>query len=164
MSHLAHVSAHSAVHCGLKCALGGSLGIIITSFPLHCSLWNKQCEKHLSAHFQMLWDYLYPIWTHFYWIKSFMSLEYKRSEFWENQVKITAKLSYVWYVNYITFQPNWWNFCLCTISFLNMMLKKNHFFAHLAHFAHFSSNYPHYYLSILGQENRNLAGKGRPGP
>ena len=92
---LAFFSFFSPLHCGLKCALGDSLGIIIISFPLHCSLWNKQCEKHLSAYFQMLWDYLYPILTHFYWVKSFMSLEYKRREFWENQVKITAKLSYI---------------------------------------------------------------------
>ena len=26
------------MHCGLKCALGGSLGINIIFFPLHCSL------------------------------------------------------------------------------------------------------------------------------
>ena len=26
------------LHCGLNCALGGSLGIDIASFPLHCSL------------------------------------------------------------------------------------------------------------------------------
>ena len=83
------------VHCGLHCALGGSLGINITSFPLHCSLWNIQSEKHFSAYFQMLWNYLYPILTHFYWIKSFMSLEYKRREIWENKVKNTAKLSYI---------------------------------------------------------------------
>ena len=82
-------------HCGLHCALGGSLGINITSFPLHCSLWNIQSEKHFSAYFQMLWNYLYPILTHFYWIKSFMSLEYKRREIWENKVKNTAKLSYI---------------------------------------------------------------------
>ena len=84
-----------AAHCGLHCALGGSLGINITSFPLHCSLWNIQSEKHFSAYFQMLWNYLYPILTHFYWIKSFMSLEYKRREIWENKVKNTAKLSYI---------------------------------------------------------------------
>ena len=93
-------------HCGLNCALGGSLGINITSFPLHCPLWTIQSDKHFSAYFQMLWNYLYPILTHFYWITSFWSLEYKRREIWENQVKNTAKLSYIWYLNCLKFWPN----------------------------------------------------------
>ena len=41
-------------HCGLYCALGGSLGINVTPFSLHCSLLNIQSEKHFSAYFQML--------------------------------------------------------------------------------------------------------------
>ena len=94
-SHRSREFWFKSLHCGLHCALGGSLGINITSFPLHCSLWNIQSEKHFSAYFQMLWNYLYPILTHFYWIKSFMSLEYKRREIWENKVKNTAKLSYI---------------------------------------------------------------------
>ena len=127
-------------HCGLYCALGGSLGINIASFPLHSSLWNIQSEKHFSAYFQMLWNYLYPILTHFYWIKSFMSLVHKRREIRENKVKNTAKLAYSYYLNSLKFWPNQLNFCLCSIRFLNKMLKKNHFLAHLAHFAYFSSN------------------------
>ena len=75
------------MHCGMKFSQGGSLGVIIRFFPLHCSLWNIQSKKHLSAYFQMLWDHSYPILTHFYWIQRLMSLEHKGREFWENQVK-----------------------------------------------------------------------------
>ena len=101
-----HGQIDGPMHCGLNCALGGSLGINITSFPLHCPLWTIQSDKHFSAYFQMLWNYLYPILTHFYWITSFWSLEYKRREIWENQVKNTAKLSYIWYLNCLKFWPN----------------------------------------------------------
>ena len=111
-------------HCGLNGALGGSSGIDIASFPLHFSIWYIQSEKHLSAYFQMLWNYLYPILTHFYWIKSFKSLECKRRQIWENQVKITARLSYISYLNCLMFWPIQFNFCLCSMRFLNKVLKK----------------------------------------
>ena len=76
------------LHCGLKCALGGSLGINIAYFPLHCSSWNIQSEKLLSAYFQMIWDNLYPILTHFYWIKHFISLDTKEEKFQKIKWKI----------------------------------------------------------------------------
>ena len=41
-----------------------------------------------------------------YELYKFMSLEYKRREFWEIHVKNTAKIPYIYYSNYIKFQPN----------------------------------------------------------
>ena len=72
----------------------------------------------------MLWKYFNPVLTHFYWIKGFMSLEYIRREIWENQGKNTAKFSYIWYLNCLMFWPNQLNLCLCSIRYLNEMLKK----------------------------------------
>ena len=68
-----------SIHYGLKCALGGSLGINIISFQFSFPLWNIQSEKHFSAYFQMLWNYFNPVLTHFYWIKSFMRIQKRRN-------------------------------------------------------------------------------------
>ena len=78
--------------------------------------------------------------THFYLTKRFWNSEYKRREICENQVKNIAKLLNIQYLDCLKLCPNQQNFCLCSTRFLNKVIKKNHFFAHLAHFAHFSFN------------------------
>ena len=86
------------------------IGDWLISFPLHCSLlimkyteWKNIC-MHIFRCYEII--HAYPISTHFYWIKSFLSVWYKRGETWENQGKITAKLSCIWYINCLKFWPN----------------------------------------------------------